>query len=60
MKTSIATVCLSGNLVEKLEAIAAAGFKTVEIFENDLIAYPAPPKELRRIYDDLGLFVVTC
>ena len=41
MKTSIATVCLSGNLLEKLEAIASAGFKAVEIFENDLIAYPA-------------------
>ncbi len=26
MKTSIATVCISGNLPEKLEAIAKAGF----------------------------------
>ncbi len=60
MKTSIATVCLSGNLMEKLEAIASAGFKAVEIFENDLIAYPASPKQVRRICDDLGLTVVTC
>jgi 4-hydroxyphenylpyruvate dioxygenase len=60
MKTSIATVCLSGNLLEKLQAIAAAGFKAVEIFENDLIAYPASPKVVRRICDDLGLAVVTC
>ena len=59
MKTSIATVCLSGNLLEKLEAIASAGFKAVEIFENDLIAYPAPPKDVRRICDDLGLTIVT-
>ncbi|MCW5693248.1 MAG: sugar phosphate isomerase/epimerase and 4-hydroxyphenylpyruvate domain-containing protein [Pseudolabrys sp.] len=60
MKTSIATVCLAGNLLEKLEAIASAGFKAVEIFENDLIAYPASPKQVRRICDDLGLTVVTC
>lgn len=60
MKTSIATVCLSGNLLEKLEAIASAGFKAVEIFENDLIAYPASPKQVRRICGDLGLAVVTC
>jgi 3-dehydroshikimate dehydratase len=37
MKTLIATVCLSGGLSEKLEAIAAAGFRGVEIFENDLL-----------------------
>ncbi|MBS0246367.1 MAG: sugar phosphate isomerase/epimerase and 4-hydroxyphenylpyruvate domain-containing protein [Proteobacteria bacterium] len=60
MKTSIATVCLAGNLLEKLEAIASAGFKAVEIFENDLIAYPASPKQVRQICDDLGLAVVTC
>lgn len=39
MKTSIATVCLSGGLSEKLEAIAAAGFRGVEIFESDLLSF---------------------
>jgi sugar phosphate isomerase/epimerase len=39
MRTAIATVCLSGVLNEKLEAIAAAGFKGVEIFENDLLSF---------------------
>ncbi|TDQ16718.1 hypothetical protein DEV91_106235, partial [Phyllobacterium brassicacearum] len=34
MKTSIATVSLSGELPEKLDAIARAGFAGVEIFEN--------------------------
>ena len=43
MKTSIATVCISGNLHDELQAIAAAGFRAVEIFENDLIAYPGSP-----------------
>ncbi|MBP2561124.1 sugar phosphate isomerase/epimerase, partial [Neorhizobium galegae] len=31
MKTSIATVSISGDLPEKLEAIARAGFDGVEI-----------------------------
>jgi 4-hydroxyphenylpyruvate dioxygenase len=60
MKTAIATVCVSGSLQEKLEAIAAAGFKAVEIFENDLIAYPGSPKDVRRICENLGLSILTC
>lgn len=60
MIPSIATVCVSGTLQEKLEAIAAAGFRAVEIFENDLIAFPGPPAEIRRICADLGLAIVTC
>ena len=60
MQTSIATVCVSGTLAEKLEAIAAAGFRHVEIFENDLLAFPGSPRDVRRLCDDLGLAVVTC
>ena len=41
MKTSIATVSISGDLSEKLAAIAAAGFDGVEIFEADLLTYDA-------------------
>ncbi len=59
MHTAIATVCLSGTLVEKLEAIAAAGFRGVEIFEHDLLSFNGTPAEARRIIDDLGLSVVT-
>jgi 4-hydroxyphenylpyruvate dioxygenase len=39
LQTALATVCLSGTLNEKLEAIAAAGFKGVEMFENDLASF---------------------
>ena len=39
MQTAIATACLSGTLAEKVEAIAAAQFKGVEIFENDLLSF---------------------
>lgn len=59
MKTSIATVCLSGGLSEKLEAIAAAGFRGVEIFENDLLSYSGSPSDVAKEVADLGLKVVT-
>jgi 4-hydroxyphenylpyruvate dioxygenase len=59
MIPAIATVCLSGTLREKLEAIAAAGFTELEIFENDLIAFPGSPAEVRRICGDLGLRIIT-
>ena len=59
MKLSIATVCLSGGLDEKLEAIAAAGFKGVEIFENDLLSFNGTPAEIRRRVAELGLHIIT-
>jgi 4-hydroxyphenylpyruvate dioxygenase len=55
MKTSIATVSLSGSLVEKLHACAAAGFDGVEIFEPDLIACDHSPEEIRALAQRLGL-----
>jgi 4-hydroxyphenylpyruvate dioxygenase len=55
MRTSIATVCLSGGLEEKLDAAAAAGFDGVEIFESDLIACASSPAGIRRRVEDLGL-----
>lgn len=55
MKTSIATVSISGDLAEKLAAIAAAGFDGVEIFENDLLTFDGSPTEVRRMVEDLGL-----
>ena len=55
MQTSIATVSLSGDLTTKLEAIAAAGFDSYELFENDLTFSSLPPAELRARTADLGL-----
>lgn len=59
MKTAIATVCLSGTLPEKLEAIAAAQFKGVEIFENDLLSFNGTPADVRRMVENLGLEIIT-
>jgi 4-hydroxyphenylpyruvate dioxygenase len=55
MKTSIATVSISGELPEKLEAIAAAGFDGVEIFENDFLAFDGSPADVGRMVRDHGL-----
>ncbi|MGC9495625.1 bifunctional sugar phosphate isomerase/epimerase/4-hydroxyphenylpyruvate dioxygenase family protein [Streptomyces sp. WG7] len=57
MRTSIATVSLSGSLTEKLTAASLAGFDGVEIFENDLLASPLTPEEVRAHCADLGLTV---
>jgi 4-hydroxyphenylpyruvate dioxygenase len=54
---SIATVCLSGTLPDKLEAAAAAGFDAVEIFENDLLTFEGSPADAGRMAEDLGLSV---
>jgi 4-hydroxyphenylpyruvate dioxygenase len=57
MRKSIATVCLSGTLTEKLTAASRAGFDGVEIFENDLLASPLTPEEIAARTADLGLSV---
>jgi 4-hydroxyphenylpyruvate dioxygenase len=59
MRKAIATVCLSGTLTEKIEAIAAAQFKGVEIFENDLLSFNGTPAEVRRMIEGLGLETIT-
>lgn len=55
MKTSIATVSISGNFPEKLEAIAAAGFDGLEIFEQDFIAHDGNPREVGDLIRAAGL-----
>ncbi|WP_144097597.1 bifunctional sugar phosphate isomerase/epimerase/4-hydroxyphenylpyruvate dioxygenase family protein [Croceicoccus sediminis] len=55
MKTSIASVCLSGPLADKLQSAANAGFGGVEIFENDLIGAPQDARTIAQMMRDLGL-----
>jgi 4-hydroxyphenylpyruvate dioxygenase len=55
MKTSIATVSISGDLKEKLEAIAKAGFDGVEIFENDFLIFDESPRNVGKMVRDYGL-----
>ena len=57
MHRSIATVSLSGTLRQKLEAIAAAGFDGIELFEADFINFKGTAAELGRIAADLGLSI---
>jgi 4-hydroxyphenylpyruvate dioxygenase len=55
---SIATVSMGGTLETKLAAAARAGFRAVEIFENDLTFFSGKPRDVRRMADDLGLAIV--
>ncbi|MGB0748341.1 MAG: bifunctional sugar phosphate isomerase/epimerase/4-hydroxyphenylpyruvate dioxygenase family protein [Magnetospiraceae bacterium] len=58
MKHAIATVSLGGNLREKLEAVSAAGFDGIEIFDADLFASEATPADVGAMVKDLGLEIV--
>lgn len=58
MKTSIATVSLSGDLRDKLEAVAAAGFDGVEIFESDFLSFDGTPRDVSAALRDLALACV--
>lgn len=57
MRRGIATVSVSGQLGEKLAAIAAAGFDGVEVFDNDLIGSTLSPGDVAARCADLGLTV---
>ena len=57
MRRAIATVSMSGTLRDKLEAIAAARFDAIELFEPDFIGFPGSARELRAIASDLGLAI---
>ena len=56
-KKVLASVSLSGPLIPRFQAAAAAGFTGVEIAEGDLAISGLPARELRRPLADLGLSV---
>src|SRR4051794_24635195 len=56
-RATVATVCLSGTLEDKLSAAAAAGFDGVEIFEPDFIASSWSAAQIRDRCADLGLSI---
>ena len=58
LRWSIATVCMGGTLEVKLAAAARAGFRTIEIFENDLTFFSGKPRAVRSMAEDLGLEIV--
>ena len=58
LRWSIATVCMGGALEGKLSAAARAGFRAVEIFENDLTFFSGKPRDVRSMAGDLGLEIV--
>ncbi|NQX11202.1 sugar phosphate isomerase/epimerase and 4-hydroxyphenylpyruvate domain-containing protein [Microbacteriaceae bacterium VKM Ac-2855] len=57
MRTSIATVCVSGTLDEKIDAIAGAGFHGIELFETDLVTSALTPEDVAKRCADRGLTI---
>ena len=55
MKLSIATVCISGTLSQKLDAIAKAGFDGIEIFEQDFMTHHLSASDVGKLIKDHGL-----
>ncbi len=58
LRWSIASVCMGGALEDKFAAAAKAGFRAVEIFENDLTFFRGKPRDARLLAADLGLQIV--
>lgn len=58
LRWSIATVSMGGTLEAKLAAAARAGFRVVEIFENDLTFFSGRPRDVRARAQDLGLEII--
>ncbi|HEY1945070.1 MAG TPA: TIM barrel protein [Roseiarcus sp.] len=58
LRWSIASVCMGGSLETKFAAAAKAGFRAVELFENDLTFFTGKAKDARRLAADLGLEIV--
>lgn len=58
LRWSIASVCMGGSLEDKFAAAAKAGFRAVEVFENDLTFFRGKPRDARRLAADLGLEII--
>lgn len=58
LRWSMATVSMGGTLEIKLAAAARAGFRSIEIFENDLTFFSGRPKDVRQRAEDLGVEIV--
>ena len=57
MRKSIATVSVSGTLEDKLEAITAARFAGIELFDADLTSSTMRAEEVAERCHDLGLAI---
>ena len=55
MSLSIATTSVPGNLPEKLDAIAGAGFHGIELHEPDFTVFDGSPNELEEMVSARGL-----
>lgn len=57
MKQCMGTVTLGGTVVEKIDAIANAGFRGIELFDEDLRSSGLPAAEIARRCTEAGLTI---
>jgi 4-hydroxyphenylpyruvate dioxygenase len=57
MRRAIATVSMGGTLRDRLEAIAAARFDAIELFEPDFIGFRGTSRDVERLASDLGIAI---
>lgn len=58
LRWSIASCCMGGSLEGKLAAAAKAGFRAIELFEDDLTFSNRKPRDVRQLAADRGLEIV--
>jgi 4-hydroxyphenylpyruvate dioxygenase len=58
MIRSIATVTLGGRLPEKFAAIAAAGFRHIELTHSDLQGFDGTAHDIKQLADSFGLRIL--
>lgn len=59
MFRSISSISFSGQLEDKIEAAARAGFDGIEVFREDIIGFDGPPEEIARFADGEGIGIVS-
>lgn len=59
MFRSISSISFSGQLEDKIDAAAKAGFDGIEIFREDIIGFEAPLEEIRDYAAQAGIAIVS-
>ena len=59
MFRSISSISFSGQLEDKIEAAAAAGFNGIEVFREDIIGFDGAPEEIPVFARNAGIEIVS-
>lgn len=59
MVRAISSISFSGQLEDKIEAAAAAGFDAIEIFREDIIGFDGPPEDIPAFAQRAGIGILS-